>query len=556
MFTEEHKHAVEFHHDELGSLGEGKLSFGCGRQVSGQLPLTSPIPHSDTAYSLGVVHAIADNGKTYTLHGCKAYGLTIYADYLIAGKVSDPQFQSVSIRYCDISEWFLQWRRIKGNVGEELTWIELPQQISVMFMEGRREFNLTTEYEGDVTSSGEDHVIHEHIEFALMQTGGTLTLDDARNKAMEIACLLSILIAHPVSIVNMHVEIADTKRFHRLYFPTFQPVPRDTSDSEFVHSCFTQKHLLDGHWQVIIQNYYRSPHRAIRWTRLAGMQRYDGFWEYKVLGYISLLDSYVSHHAGRGGGSLTPPSQEKMSRIRDELGRLSSRLDQVASDKILDVISQTFSFSREPRFPEKYQAAIAATDGDIVKIVNIRERDFRLIKRVRDKVAHGEDIGLEDGDLDQIGTLVSRIELLLTYWAYLDFGLSKAEFLEGLSNPRCRLRRYAQIDEKHLARVARTAEFFEVPSATFRALSSRKGLGAFACFLEGPGRQIAFADHFWQKQKDWHNARHTGMFTAEQIFGVKATAVRHVPHLFIECGDDSLEFHGVHIFDSSRLEPS
>lgn len=353
IFIEQHMHSVEFHHDELGSLGEGKLSFGRGTQVSGQLPMTSPIPHSDAEYVLGVVHAIAQNGKSYTLHGCKAYGLTIYADYLIVGKVPEGRLRRVSIRYSDISEWFLQWRRIEGKIGETLTWSELPQQISVDFEDDQRKFTLTTEYESDLTSKGEDHVLHEHVEFALEETNGVLTLDDAKGKAMEVARLLSILIAHPVSIMDIHVQTVDTNRFHRLYFPTFRPVDRDISDSMFVRSCFTQKHALDDQWQTIFQNYYRSPHRSVRWTRLAGMQRYEGFWEYKALGYISLLDSYVSHHAGRGKKSLTSPNPQKMRALESELDQMSPKLEQTTIKSILDAISRTFSFSQEPKFPEK-----------------------------------------------------------------------------------------------------------------------------------------------------------------------------------------------------------
>ncbi|WP_175772015.1 HEPN domain-containing protein [Paraburkholderia phenazinium] len=553
IFIEEHKHSVEFHHDELGSLGDGKLFFGGGQQVSGELPVTSPIPHSDAEYSLGVVYAIAENGKSYTLHGCKAYGFTIYADYLVVGNVPDTQFQRVIIRYSDISEWFLQWRRIEGKVGEKLTWFELPRQISVDFTDEQRQFKLTTEYEGDLTSKGENHVLHEHVEFAVEQIAGALTLDDARSKAMEVACLLSILIAHPVSIVGMHVQSPDSNRFHRFYFPTFQPASRDTSDSSFIRGCFTQKHALDGRWQTIFQNYYRSSHRKVRWTRLAGMQRYEGFWEYKTLGYVSLLDSYVSHYAGRGRKSLTPPNPQRVSALEAELEKISPKFDQSTIKTILDATSRTFSSSQEPRFPEKYQATIAATDADIVKIINISDQDFRLIKKVRDRIAHGQDIGLEDGNLTRISTVVSRIELLLTYWAYIDFGLSKADFLRGLNNPLCRLRRLSQIDAKHFARVSGTAEFFEVSDVVFRLLSSRKGLGVFPCFLEGPNRQIEFSDHFQQKHLDWHNARHRGVFTSEQIFDVNTGVVRNVPHLFIECGDESLEFHGAFIFDRSRL---
>ena len=199
---------------------------------------------------------------------------------------------------------------------------------------------------------------------------------------------------------------------------------------------------------------------------------------------------------------------------------------------------------------------MASTDDDVVKIINISDENFKLIKKVRDNVAHGNEIGLDHSELQQISVVISRIELLLTYWAFIDFGLSKMDFLKGLNNPFNRLRNLTQINAKHLARVTGTAEFFQVSPEVFRALSSRKGIGALACFLEGPNRDIEFSDQFMQMQRDWQSARHTGMFTADQIFGVSLAAVRNVNHMYVECGEETLEFHGTYVFNKAMLNPA
>lgn len=553
LFAEEHTRTVELRHDELGNLGDGKLTFGGGQQVCAELSMHNSLPHSEAEYPLGVVRATDDKGKHYTLCGCVAYDFTIYADYLISGEVSELQFDRVDIRYSDISEWFLQWRRINGTIGEQLTWERLPQDIDASFQHGQRRFNLKTEYVSSLNKKGEDHILHEHIDFCLQPEDGCLSLDEVDEKARELACLLSILVSSPISLLDLHVRTS-SKRFHRLYFPTFAPTKRTSSDARFLRDCFLQKHFLDGQWETILQNFFGSPHRKIRWTRVAGMQRYDGFWEYKAFGYVSLLDSYVSHQTARSKGPLTAPSAKKMRALETELKRPSLGLEQTTTDSVIAIVRKVFASRSEQNFSQKYESEITSSDADIVRIINISDDDFQFIKRIRDSIAHGSDIGATDRDYTRISVIVSRIELLLTYWAFADFGLSKETFLKALNNPFSRLRQSSKIDAKHLAWVTKTAEFFQVSPEAFREISSRKGTGVHTCFIEEPNQEIRLSEHFMGMFNKWQKARHSGISTFEEIFGVKNDAVRHVSHMYVECGDESLELHGSYIFDKSQVD--
>ncbi|CAE6779030.1 hypothetical protein [Paraburkholderia nemoris] len=550
-FLEEKTLRVELSSGTFGSLGEAKLTFGGGTLITAHLSMLSQLPTGETDYPIGTLHAKSEQGRSFTLYECKLYGLTVYADYLIAGHVPEPQFQRIDVRYADVSEWFLQWRKIEGKVGETLTWSNLPDELSASFEDGGRSFHLRTEYGGHVGHNGNDHVLHERVDFALRPAAGLLTLLDAREKAMELACLLSILIAQPTSILELAVQ-TPAGRYFDLYFPTFKPVSRDASVDDFVRDCFVQKHWLDGKWETILRRYFDSPHRKIRWTRLAGMQRYEGFWEYNALGYVSLLDSYVSHNPPKK--EVRPPRPERMKRLADALSAFAPPLGQKVLTATLDAVREAFSSPQEAKFPEKYAAAITSTDPDIIKIVNLSDENFRLIKKVRDKVAHGQALELEEGELQQIHVLVYRIELLLTYWAYRDFGLSKEDFLKGLGFPSTRLRRVAQIDQKHLARLTGSAEFFSLDASSFEALALRKHPGVFACFTVQQGGEIAFSDHFTQMQNDWHSGSHRGAFTPDQIFGVAQDVVRHVGHMYVECGDQALEFHSAYLFDGAKLD--
>lgn len=551
-FTKKYTYSVEVCHSELGNIGGGKLSFGGGQQISIQLSITNQLPQSDSELPLGIINAVDEKGRNYTLCNSTVYGTTIYADFLIQGKISDLRFNRVDIRYSDISEWFMRWRRINGKIGETLNWEQLPQEIDASFHQCGRNYNLKTEYIGNIDQIGEDHILHEHIEFCLQSEEGYLSLEDIHKKTRELACLLSILVCHPISLINLSA-LTDSKKYHQIYFPTFQPVNRSLSDERFLLSCFVQKHALDGQWSNILQNFFNSPHRKIRWTRVAGMQRYNDFWEYKAFGYISLLDSHVTHLASENTNTLTPPPTRKMKALETELKKKALNLEQSAITSTLEAVRKIFSFKSTKDFKKKFQFATKSTNPDIIKIVNLSDDDFKFIKNIRDSIAHGNDIGLEDDEYSRVSEIVGKIELLLTYWAFTDFGLSKDIFLKALTNPFSRLRQASKIDTKHLARVTNAAEFFQVTPEVFQTIADRRGAGVFTCFLEGPNGEIELSDHFMQALTEWRKRRHLGAFTSKQIFGVDDNVVRDVSHMYIECGDESLEFHGAYVFDRLRV---
>ena len=110
-----------------------------------------------------------------------------------------------------------------------------------------------------------------------------------------------------------------------------------------------------------------------------------------------------------------------------------------------------------------------------------------------------------------------------------------------------------RLHEMHLARVTDSAEFFSVGADSFGELTSRNLSGVYACFTVGADREIEFSDHFAQIHTNWHSGRHKGKFTLDQIFGVTPDVVRHVGHMYIECGERSLEFHSAYLFDASKL---
>jgi ApeA N-terminal domain 1 len=286
-FSEDHEYEVVLHHRDLGQLGEATLTFGGEKPVVAEVRRSSPGSGLGTGRSLDFVRADTEDGRSFTLWQCTVHGFAVYATYLAYGDMTESRFSRIDIRYSDISEWFLNRQRIQGNVGEQLNWSKPAEHFSVQVTDADLTFNLSSRYVGTRKKIGEDHVLNEHVKFCFESLRGELELETVSGRVIELGLLLSLLISYPISVVSVEVWTGQD-RIHSVYFGSFKEIERDTNRN-FSHQCFIQKHALDGRWSKILQAFYEDPDRRKFWCRLAGMLRYEGFWEFKFLGYAPTL---------------------------------------------------------------------------------------------------------------------------------------------------------------------------------------------------------------------------------------------------------------------------
>jgi hypothetical protein len=534
---------VELYHDQLGRLGSGVLSFG-GTQWARVNRLTSDnsleLPMDGAKFDL--VKAVTNEGRTFCLCDCKASGIALYADYVIDGDLKEAAVDSISVRYSGVSEWFLRWRTVDGSVGKTLNWTRIPKDINVSIETDDEHFDLRSAYCGSHSRLGEDLVLHEHVEFIFSGKASKFSLADVKVKTHELSCLLSVLLAYPAAIISVAVS-QESGRFYPIYFPTFEPPERAEDDSSFWIRCFIQQPALDGRWQSIFDNYYQSKYRKVCWVRLSGMQRYEGFWEYKALGYVSLLDSYLNiRFDGASPSKSLPPSSRKIGKFRQDLARELPTMPSDEQDKIVEIANKAFG-SIKLNFESKYRLAIEETDVDITKIINLSENEFSLIKRVRNSVAHGDNHGLEQEQLSVVLRAESKIVLLLTYWAFLDFGLTTQEFITCLKQTHNKLKFAAVIDEVHMDRVTGSAEFFSVTREEFQLLQRATGLRLHGCCIEDDRGNITFSEEYTKMYRDWiyDQTKMPNIHDPERIFGVSKNRTRLVNQGYFECEEDHFQ---------------
>jgi ApeA N-terminal domain 1 len=548
-FVEHTKHTVDLRHRSFAQPLKAKLSFGGGKLIIARLYGLGLPRELRVGQSLSRLDATSEDGQSFTLWDCKVYTGEIHASVITSGELTKARLTRIEIRYSDISEWFLHGRRIDGTVGETLRWTEPPPQVSATLQERDRTFTLRSELVGERKAVGASQILEEHVEFVFESANADLRVADVKRKARDLACLLSILTAYPISITRIIVKTHDERHLWA-YFATFEPVERELPEFILTHRCFLQRKDLDNQWETVLKNFFQSDLREKLWIRLAGMQRYKGFWEYRTLGYVSLLDRYV------GERSKAQPTREinriKLAALAAELPGMSPPPSAAQSTQLLEMVERVFAHRKRVTFEEHYLAVMGEIDSDIAQVVDMTPQHFKFSKKVRDAVAHGNPINLKDRDFAKMEVTVAKIELLLTYWALLDFGLTRDHLLRGLRSPHCRLSLRAMLNRKELARLHRSAHFFLVSAETFRKLSAAlRGLRRnFPCLIESADGELEFSEPLFQK---WRN-REGSQTKAEDIFEVAADCVRWVGRAYIECGEESLDLHSLYVFDKAKLE--
>jgi hypothetical protein len=81
---------------------------------------------------------------------------------------------------------------MQGAVGEQLTWTTLAEHFSVEVTDGARRFALASKYVNSREQVGEEHILHEHVEFSFESPKGDFRLEEVRGNAIELGSLLSL----------------------------------------------------------------------------------------------------------------------------------------------------------------------------------------------------------------------------------------------------------------------------------------------------------------------------------------------------------------------------
>ena len=461
------------------------------------------------------------------------------------------RIQKFEVRYSDVSDWFFPQMKMGERLGVSLEWKSMPAKLAAEVSQPDLNFKCESYYDASLVQRGEDRILHQHFEFHFTATQARFTLVDVRSIAHKFSQLLSLLLAHPCSILSIEVS-PDGVYGGRLYYgvsksPTL--APQTTSDPSYVgwRAFFTSKDDVDGCWDSVVKKFFQSKHRDVVWARMAGMQNFEGFWEYRILGYVALLDGYVSMAVKKG--FPVGPATKKLKGLESALKSIKPTLTPLQRNDVVAAVVTVFSSTDS--FESKFDKLVAALDKDVIRIINFKDHDFKTIKKLRNEVAHALEISYKSFDLTSMLSIMHRLVLLLTYLFFLDVGVGPDIFLRSLDRTRSELRLRADIDKVHLARKLRPETFFVVSPGALNVIKARPRRLFCPCFVVDEQGGISYSLDYSQRLQNAMTAQ-TGGHAHERL-GLPSQAVRYVSEAHFEDGARTESVHSVVMINRSLV---
>ncbi|UPG84519.1 hypothetical protein L2Y94_14385 [Luteibacter aegosomatis] len=539
-FTERQELDVDVYLDDK-VVGSGRLVYGS--DVTAVVSLRFPSISGELEEGVTYTRLLAKtrDGGDVSLFGCQFHGTYVYVDMLVEGDVAEA-FWKICVWYSDVTEWFFVGQQIQGDVGESFTWVGRPEPIEVEVDIGGEALSVSSWVKSRRRHSGDDLVIEERVGFVIEKNAGCFSAKQAQEKCKEMAALLTLLIGHPVDIEGVGLAAEGSHALHDAYFHYFQRSPNKDRERSWPRFLI-QKNMLDGRWKAVIENYHASSLRTVTWARMAGMLRYEGFWEYRLIGYISLLDGVVQK---MGDGKSVPTSVapvDRLAQLRKKLGELSEPLSHEQRNQLIKLVGQVYGGGKMPKptFTDLYRYACSVSDSGVVSVIDISDDDFRSITDMRNEIAHGDELSLPPGGYTRISRVVNKVALLLNYWMWCALGLRPDEILRAVSRTHNPVVLGADINRVALHRILMTAKFYSVTEERFDELSSIKGIGVHACFVLEEDGELQFSEQHTKMLKEWFSNGVGGLIKPEEIFGVSPGQVASFGTAYVECGARHIE---------------
>lgn len=531
--------------DDGRELGEATISFGKGNLIKITLADNFKLKSSDLITE--TLKARTADTQIFTIFKCEVRGWTIFGEYLLNGDI-DEQFKEINFELSEISDWFLADQRLEGRIGNQLTWTNRPPNINAQFKINNEKILLSSEIVGSIKKGGAELDLRERINFKFYNEDGFFDFKSAEERAIELCQLLSLITDFPQAITKVSIK-TEKGVTYAAYIPSLEEVERKSEVDDFLLERLTQRRELDGRWENIFKNYYISPHQET-WIRLAGMLRYEGFWEYKILGYISLLDKFVKNFVARK--NINVVASGRLKKIRNILTNSKPKIDSKQIESIIQDVKATLTSKRRPTFTENFKSAVAHTDPGIIKIISISGEDFHTIKKIRDNIAHGESIETETRYIDNLQIIMEKVKLLLTFWAFQDLGFGAQEFATMLAIGTRRIPRLLRdnLNKAHLARITKTAEFIQVEPEQLAALMQIENIAHKAFIVIDKQGNVTYSKEFHEKYTNWMVSPKQGHSKHSDIFDIEEDKVRYAPTAYIESGEEFLELIGAYIFET------
>lgn len=435
-------------------IGNGRLKFGAGKVPQLTYDYSQPIYRFKNQKTL----TCKSEGDTYHLLGCDFKALSVIPKLIIKGDTRRRVFKKLQLKIKELSSWLNSSSNFifdDGVLTKNLT----NKTFNTTIIINKKNTIIGSEHWLETSSSNSISKIHEYTILTLESCRHGWTHDELIELINSIEVFFSLMLGHSLELE--HIIDCTNKTTQSIYYMKGLAKERKELDAD---QYFTDANYLfeNGRWQELLQGFFSEESKSYHkvWARMTGMFTYEGFWEYEILAYVSLLDRYVS--------IISKPHENSVSRrtFSSYKKKIISTIDSIKEkcipeadiiktkelailNSIRNQINEVIKNSDISSFDEKLKLAISKSNPSIIKILRITNETLGDLKRLRNKIAHGDEPQLKHkNNITYEIVITNRIALLLRYWAYLQIGFTHKEFISLLRNWRHPIIQNAYLDHK------------------------------------------------------------------------------------------------------------
>ncbi|WP_033570398.1 HEPN domain-containing protein [Dickeya undicola] len=418
--------------DLNGNIYHGVLEFGNRNEILFRLNDGLKIDN-EVLNSQDAILCYSEE-KYFYLNQCSLYGDKIYAEHIAIGLNDYFKITSIELNINSL-------HHVINGVNNSLVFREGAFCIS----KNINNFDVSIENHDEIKriydrwgifskASNADgysvNVIQRHI--IRLDAVDCFEMTDVDRQVKFIISLFSTLtlLRLDISYVWLVSESDGKKRKYPFYFLSDKSEV-DKGDRYHWGSSFLNLSMLDGSlWAKIFNGAYSDFDFKRLCPRFSGMLSYDGYWEFDVLGFVSIFDAYLASKVYEKNNKLPNSLRHKLNEIISNLDpdlHFESTRDREEYLRVKDKL-MIFS-SRNMTLQDRYVRFMNSMDFSAKKAIGLNSSDFHEIKKIRDDIAHMTPrLDKKHKDFKRIFEIRDKLIISICYFFLKGFHLSEKEF--------------------------------------------------------------------------------------------------------------------------------
>lgn len=466
-FAEDLQEHVEIFDESGTRVGVGELKLSSGR-----------FPQVFVSYDVYLepyrkIKTFKCKGKSHTfiLLACRVVERLIIPELIVRDLEFNKSFRKISFLLSGISIWMNNAQPGKLENGIFTKECEKERFKVEITDVNDRKFLISNDCHWSTSRVDNKSSITEYSLLTIEALDEFFSVQEVIQKGRELEVIFSLLTGFSVSIQYAYVRNDEQQRSYVYFVNTYS----ENKTIKRQIDCLTNsQHIFENKlWDKIFNNYYTNSYNKFNniWIYFVGMLVHNGFWDHEILGYLSIVDRYVSEEVASYSKKIPRSKFNRIvSALKDQVDTYS--LEETPDSVIENIKRQVDRLinSDLTTFAEKFSFIFETLDDHVKKVIDFSTEDFIHMKRVRDSVAHGSPVTTKtDNDLTYEIQLLNKIKLLLLYWIYSDFGFDEFDYFTFLEKARFNeIVQIANIDKDELQCILFSEEIVEVTPADFK----------------------------------------------------------------------------------------